>query len=157
MVITLGLLAVALVLHRRARRLPSVDEEQAVNPFRTRAYTMSVALMVIAIPSASFVLRAAGFAGAIVPVIAVLVGAHFFGLVRAFDSKRFALIGGAMCLVGVLALRLPVRLSLDTGTSIALRETMVGIGCALVLWVSVLGTVLPLWRETRYHATQERR
>lgn len=147
LVITLMLFAVALWFLRLARRLPSADGKNRVNPFRTRAYRISVLLMALAIPMTSIVLSNTGFENAIVPVIAIIVGLHFFGLIRAFDSQRFAIVGGAMCLVGVVALGLPVRLSFNTGASLALRETVVGVGCALILWVGVLETVFSMWRN----------
>lgn len=149
LVITLALFAVAFGFLRRARRLPSATGENAVNPFRTRAYRISVLLMAIAIPITNLILRNIGFEDALVPIIAIIVGLHFFGLVRAFDSQRFALIGGAMCLVGVVALGLPVHLSHNTGASFPVRETVVGVGCALILWGGALGTVLSTWQNMR--------
>ena len=149
LIITLALFAVAFGVFRFARRLPSAGDENAVNPFRTRAYWISVLLMALAIPSASVALRNNGFADALIPVVAIIVGLHFFGLIRAFDSLSFALIGGAMCLVGVLALGLPVHVSLNTGASIALRETVVGVGCALILWSGVLRTAISTWQDVR--------
>lgn len=147
--ITLALVAIAFGVRHLAGRFPSSEGETAVNPFRTRAYGVSVLLMVLAFPIASIGLRTTGFADALISVSAIIVGLHFFGLVRAFDSQRFALVGGAMCLVGVISLGLPVHVSLATGASLALRQTIVGIGCALVLWISILGTTIPMWRAAR--------
>lgn len=149
LVITLILFAVALGFLRLARRLPSANGENGGNPFRTRAYKISVLLMAIAIPITSIGLRNIGFEDAIVPVIAIIVGLHFFGLIRAFDSQRFAIIGGAICLVGVIALGLPAHLSLNTGASLPLRETVVGIGCALILWGGALETAISMWQTVR--------
>lgn len=145
LVITFVMLAVALRFLRLARRLPSANGEKTVNPFRTRAYGISVLLMTIAIPITSIVLTNTGFEEAVVPAIAIIVGLHFFGLIRAFDSQRFAIIGGAMCLVGAVALCLPVHLSLNTGNSLPIREIVVGVGCALILWGGALKTVISMW------------
>lgn len=147
--ITLAVVAIAFGVRCRVSRLPSSGDEAVVNPFRTRAYGISVLLMVLAFPIASVVLRTTGFEDALMSVIAIIVGLHFFGLVRAFDSQKFAIIGGAMCLVGVFSLGLPIHMSLTTGVSLALRQTIVGIGCALVLWGSILRTMIPLWRKVR--------
>ena len=146
--ITLALVVVAFGVRRLAGRFP-LGGEKGVNPFRTRSYKISVLLMVVAFPIASVVLRTTGFEDALMSVIAIIVGLHFFGLIRAFDSQRFAVIGGAMCLIGVLSLGIPVHMTLTTGISLALRQTIVGIGCALVLWGSILGTTIPLWWKTR--------
>ena len=143
--ITVILLAVAVRYLRLAGRLPSASDETTVNPFRTRAYGISVLLMSLSIPIVGIVLTNAGLADAIVPVIAIIVGVHFFGLIRAFDTQRFAIIGGAMCLVGVVALGLPVQLNLTMGGSLPLRETVVGIGCALILWIGALEAAFAMW------------
>ena len=142
---TVVLLAVAVRFFRLAGSLPLTSDETTVNPFRTRTYGISVGLMSLSIPIAGIALTNAGLADAIVPVIAVIVRLHFFGLIRVFDARRFAVIGGAMCLVGVVAITLPAQLSLTTGGTLPLRETVVGIGCALILWIGAFEAGISMW------------
>ena len=144
-VITLAFSAIVVRFRRIARQLPPAGGEKERNPFRTRAYKVSVLLMILAIPVTSVILRNNELAETTVSVIAIIVGLHFFGLIRAFGSQRFAVIGGAMCLIGVISLGLPVQLSFSGGTSIALRQAVVGMGCAVILWASALGIVIPTW------------
>lgn len=144
--ITAAFFGFGVVLFRLARRSPTTARTDAQNPFRTRAYGVSVLLMAISIPFAGIVLSNTGFENAIISVVAIVVGLHFFGLVRAFDATVFAVIGGAMCLLGGLSLGLPVHVTLDAGGVVLLRQAVVGIGCALVLWGGQLGTTVAVWR-----------
>lgn len=65
----------------------------------------------------------------LIPVIAIIVGAHFFGMVPALRSNEFWWVGGAMCLLPCLVMLLaPQKLWAPT----------VGIGCAAILWLSAV-------------------
>lgn len=74
------------------------------------------------------------------------MGLHFFGLVPAFRSRRFAVVGGAMVLVGLLSLLLPPGAD---GTYP--RGALVGLGCASVLWVSALQPLTTIRRPRSSH------
>ena len=113
------------------------------NPFRSGPYILAVAFEAIAIPLAAVALNSAGYPEAVVSAVAVIVGLHFFGLVPAFRSRRFAVVGGAMVLVGLLSLLLPPGAE---GTYP--RGALVGLGCAFVLWTSALQPLI----MTRRHA-----
>ncbi len=67
------------------------------------------------------------------PVVAIIVGLHFLGLVPAFRSGSFGWIAGAFCVIGGAALFLPAQLG-----EVALRQAVVGLGCAGVLWLAGL-------------------
>lgn len=130
---TLVLVAVAAVFNRRAQRFPP-DPTATKNPFRTTAYRVAVAAMLVAIPVAGRVLALTEQGDAVMPVVAVIVGLHFFGLVHAFESRTFAWVAGGFCVLGMGALFLPVR----AGEALALRHAVVGLGCALILWLGVV-------------------
>src|ERR671929_67452 len=70
-------------------------------PFSTRVYRFAVIAQVVAIPLVSRLLIVVGYPDAIISAIAVIVGLHFFGLIPAFQSWRFAAVGGTMILLGV--------------------------------------------------------
>ena len=113
------------------------------NPFRSRAYLLAVLFEVVAIPVAVVLLNRAGYPGAVGSAIVAIVGLHFFGLVPAFKSRRFAAVGGAMVLVGLLSLLLP---SVAGGASgVDPRGAATGLGSALVFWVGVLPLVISAW------------
>ena len=106
-VVTAVLLLTAARLLRLSRRLPRSSAGAGINPFRTRAYLLAVLFQAVAIPVAVVSLNRAGHPGAVGSAIVAIVGLHFFGLVPAFESRRFAAVGGAMVLVGLLSLLLP--------------------------------------------------
>ena len=122
-------------LLRLSRRLPARPAGAGANPFKTRAYRLAVLFEAVAIPVSAVVLNVAGYPGAVVSAVAAIVGLHFFGLIPAFRSRRFAAVGGAMVAVGLLSLLLP---SGGGAAGVDPRGAAVGLGCALVLWVGVL-------------------
>ena len=140
-VVTVILLLAVVRLLQFSRRLPDSPTEVGANPFVTWPYRLAVLFEIVAIPLAANVLNRAGYPGAVVSAVAVIVGLHFFGLISAFRSRRFAAIGGAMMLVGLCSLLLP------TGAGTSARGAMVGLGCALVLWVSALLPLVSTWRQ----------
>lgn len=138
---TLALLLAAFRLLRLSRRLPA--SPAGINPFGTRAYRVAVLFEAVAIPVSAVVLNNVGYPGAVVSAVAAIVGLHFFGLVPAFRSRRFALVGGAMLVISAVSLLLPGE---TPGASP--RGAVVGLGCAFVLWAGVL----PLVLSTRHGA-----
>ena len=141
--VTAALLAAAIRLFRLSRRSPSPSSGVGTNPnpFGTRAYRLAVLFQIVAIPLAAVVLNSAGYPGAVVSAVAVIVGLHFFGLVPAFGSRRFAAVGGAMVAVGLLSL----LVSSGAG-GMSPRGALVGLGCALVLWAGVFPQLASAWR-----------
>lgn len=143
--VTASLLAVAFRLSRRARRYPDASGAEA-NPFRSRPYQLAVLAEIGAIPLAGWLLTRAGRPDAIISAVAAIVGLHFFGLVPAFRSRLFALIGGAMVLLALLSLTLPPTVTIGaSGEQLGLRAAVVGLGSAVILWagsVPILTTTL---------------
>lgn len=142
---TLVLVAVAVTFNRNAGRHPSGIGTPPVNPFRTTAYRVAVAAMLVAIPVAGRVLTLSGHGDAIMPVVAVLVGLHFFGLAPAFRSRIFIWIAGAFCALRSAALFLTAEAG-ETG-ALQPRYAVVGLGCALILWISAVPVTLRTFRQ----------
>jgi hypothetical protein len=142
-VVTTTFLLAAARLLLLSRRLPRSSASAGTNPFRSRAYLLAVLFEVVAIPVAVVLLNRTGYPGAVGSAIVAIVGLHFFGLVPAFKSRRFAAVGGAMVLVGLLSLLLP---SVAGGASgVDPRGAATGLGSALVFWVGVLPLVISAW------------
>lgn len=145
--VTAALIGLAVSLLRAARRWPGADD-QGRNPFRTRDYQLAVLAEIIAIPLAGRLLTASGRPDAVMPAVAAIVGLHFFGLVRAFQSWRFAVVGGAMVLLALVSLALPPSARMGaSGALIGVRAAFVGLGCAALLWGGALSVVLGTWRR----------
>ncbi|MDE2305833.1 MAG: hypothetical protein KGL34_09745 [Gammaproteobacteria bacterium] len=94
-------------------------------------YAISVAIEVVAIVVAVLVLRRMGRQGAIMPTIAVIVGAHYSGLWLATGERILLALGAALIAVGLAGFRVPVPR----------RSVTVGFGCALLLWAAALVTI----------------
>lgn len=138
----------------RAARGASANDTGTINPFRTRAYGLAVAAEFIAIPIVSRVLTLTGYSDAIISTIAVIVGLHFFGLIGAFQSRRFAVVGSAMVFLGLLSLFLPPSVVVGASENVvALRTAVVGWGCALILWTGILPLVRATHRQLRNSPT----
>ena len=135
-VVTAAFLLAAACLLRLSRRLPRSSSGVGTNPFRTRAYLLAVLFQAVAIPVAVTVLNRADHPGAVGSAIVAIVGLHFFGLVPAFKTRRFAAVGGAMVLIGLLSLLLPSGVGGASGADP--RGAATGLGSALVFWVGVL-------------------
>jgi hypothetical protein len=147
LIVTLALIGMAIVVLRAARQRPGGDG-QMPNPFRTRDYQLAVLAEIIAIPLAGRLLTAAGKPDAVMPAVAAIVGLHFFGLIRAFRSWRFAIVGSAMVLIALLGLALPSAVSVGaSGEQLGLRAAVVGLGCALCLWAGIASVLVPAWRQ----------
>jgi hypothetical protein len=146
--VTLAYIIAAYRFHRRASQLPAGAGDLGPNPFGTWPYRLAVIGEIIAIPLAGRLLSASGHGDAIMPAVAIIVGLHFFGLIPAFRSWHFAWVGGAFCAIAAAALAMPARISVgDSAEQLALRSAIVGLGCALVLWASILPITLAARRQ----------
>jgi hypothetical protein len=76
-----------------------------------------------------------------VPVMALIVGAHFFPLAHLFQVKIYYISGLLLCLLSAITLlTFPVRVSWENH-QIMVWWTSVGFGSALILW----GTGVAVW------------
>ena len=76
-----------------------------------------------------------------VPVMALIVGAHFFPLAHLFQVQIYYISGSLLCLLSAITLfTLPVRVTWENH-QIILWWTSVGFGSALILW----GTGVAVW------------
>ena len=145
------LLGIALHFTRTARGLPETNTQaRASNPFRSRLYNIAAGAQFVAIFLVARLLTALGYADAIIAAVAIIVGLHFFALIPVFQSWRFAAVGAAMILLGLGSLLLPPTIAWNMGSeTFALRTAVVGLGCAIILWLGVAPLVLSTWQQTR--------
>jgi hypothetical protein len=98
--------------------------------FNGKIYGVFVTLEFLAILIVAVLLNRSGRTEYLIPVTALIVGLHFFGMVPATHSNEFWWVGGAMCVLPLLTM---VILPQPWWTPV------VGFGCALILWLSGLG------------------
>lgn len=104
---------------RAARRQP-----------RWAYYVGAIVVEIASIALAQAWLTARGLEPLLFPVIGVIVGLHFTGLWLAFARRRFLALAGAMTVINLLAIVLP----LDPGTRLMLS----GFGSSACLLVTAL-------------------
>jgi len=97
--------------------------------FNGKAYGLSVAFESFLIFLAVFFLRSGDRKRFLLPIISIIVGLHFFGLVWALGSNEYWFVGSAMCLLSILTISILPR---------NLWDSVVGLGCAVLLWFSVI-------------------
>jgi len=97
--------------------------------FNGPVYGIFVTLEFIAILTAAIWLNGTGRTEYLMPVIAFIVGAHFFGMVPALRSNDFWWVGGVMCALPLATVSILPR---------KIWSPVVGIGCAVILWLSAL-------------------
>lgn len=145
--VTIALAVTAYSFRQAASQVPAAPSGSTINPFQTWPYRLAVLAEVVAIPIAARMLVARGYADAIMPVVAIIVGLHFLGLIPAFRSWTFAWVGGAFCVLALAALGLPAQVTpAGSDSVIALRNAIVGFGCALILWLSLVPMVVSIRR-----------
>ncbi|HVC21334.1 MAG TPA: hypothetical protein VNE16_14765 [Vicinamibacterales bacterium] len=109
-----------------------------VSPFRRPAYRRAVMFEAVAIPVAVVLLDLHDLATYIPPVVAAIVGVHFFGLVAAFRTRLYWWVGLAMCAIAGLSVAL---------APVADWATFVALGCGAVLWCTALGRIVRIRRR----------
>ncbi|OIK12651.1 hypothetical protein [Bacillus sp. MUM 13] len=93
------------------------------------------------IATASAICSAANHLDLFVPVMALIVGAHFFPLARLFRVRIHYIAGTLLCLLAIVTLLiLPVRITIEHH-QIEVWWVTLGFGSALILW----GTGAALW------------
>ena len=150
LIISAVLFGMALFFLRSTSDLPT-PATQAINPFRSRLYNLAVSAQFVAIFLGAQLLTRMGYPDAIISLVAIIVGVHFFALIPVFQSWRFAGVGSAMILLGLGSLLLPPSVTLaSTGETVAVRTATVGLGCALILWAGVAPLVSSTWQQLRH-------
>ena len=77
--------------------------------FNGKAYGLSVAFEAILIFLAVLLLSSGDRRRFLLPIISIIVGLHFFGLVWAFGSNEYWFVGSAMCLLSILTMSILPR------------------------------------------------
>lgn len=130
------------LLWRESRRLPD-EVASAAGDDRHEGLWFGVifGLEGASIAVASVVCNAVGRLDLFFPIMALIVGLHFFPLAWLFRQRAHYLAGALLCLVGFVTLvAVPVSATLG-GRQILARSLGVGFGCAAILW----GTGLLFW------------
>ncbi|MFJ7886704.1 hypothetical protein ACIQYL_01285 [Lysinibacillus xylanilyticus] len=95
----------------------------------------------VLIAAASVICVSTNHLGLFVPVMALIVGAHFFPLAHLFKVKIYYITGSLLCLISAITLfTLPVKVTWGS-YQIMVWWTFLGFSSALILW----GTGVAVW------------
>lgn len=138
--VTLVLLTGAISLFGKARKMNSAaftpeDKEhwRKIN----RKFGLIFGLEGVAIFIASIICNAINQFELFFPIMALIVGIHFFPLAQLFREKFYYGTGAVLCILGIITFFLPMEATIGHVTLIA-TSAFIGFGSALTLWVTGL-------------------
>jgi len=157
LLLTVGTVAFAAALIAAAVRLLLVTQRMRsgtpINPFKAFSYRLALIFEAIAIPVVDGDLSKTHHAVYVAPVTAIIVGIHFFGLVPAFKTRLYLVIGGAMCALASLTMfLLPATETVGGAVSphqFLIWTVVVSLGCAAILWLSAITRLMHAYQWVR--------
>lgn len=136
LLVGIGLLIGGIRLFIASRRLPNyVSKDDARQGKRTGVgFGIIFATEIVFIFVASVICNALHRFDLFYPIMALIVGLHFFPLAYLFQAKFYFLVGALLCLLAIISL-LAVPESDTFGSQlIMLRWVVLGFSAALILW-----------------------
>lgn len=134
--IVLLLVAAGWMLVQAARHLPQEGQTRFQARFRT--YLQVVRIEYVAIAAAVILGNVIHQQIWIMPVIALIVGIHFFALVNILQRVPALVKGALLCLTIIITVALLPATVRFNGGEVVLWAFVPGIACAMVLWVDAV-------------------
>lgn len=140
LLVGLGLLIGGIALLRASRHLPNqVTEADFQRGNRTGMWFGIVfATEGILIAVASAICNAINRFDLFFPIMAIIVGVHFWPLAALFEVKAYYLVGVLLCVLALITFAVPEQGNLG-GQPITAPWVVLGFGAALILWSVGLG------------------
>lgn len=138
-IMTLILLTGAISLFGKARNMNHAATAEDREHWRkiNRKFGLIFGLEGLAIFIASVICNMTNNFEVFFPIMAIIVGIHFFPLARLFRENFYYGTGVMLCILGVITFFLPMNATVNNVTLIA-TSTFIGFGSALTLWVTGL-------------------
>ncbi|NUU79056.1 DUF7010 family protein [Paenibacillus xylanilyticus] len=136
-IVTLTLLIGAISLFGKARNMNNVTAEKEREKWNriNRKFGMIFGLEGLAILIASVLCNLFDHFEVFFPIMAIIVGIHFFPLARLFRQNFYYGTGIVLSILGIISLFIPLNTTFGDVSLIA-RSTFIGFGSALTLWVT---------------------
>jgi hypothetical protein len=140
LIVVAGLIVAIVQLWRHAEVLPSGgDSEEAVYGDKTgRWFGLVFTIEALAIFVAARVLSISSHNTLIAPVIALIVGIHFLPLAALFRVRAYYVTGTVLSLLAIICIVAVTRGLNFGGSSLFIWSSIVGIGSAVILWVTAI-------------------
>lgn len=140
-IIGIGLLIGGISLLVASRRLSNQVAETDIRRWkRTQIwFGITFASEIVLIVVASVICNALNRFDLFFPIMAIIVGVHFFPLAALFEVKLYYLVGALLCLLAIITLfAVPESVSFG-GQPITAQWVVLGFGAAIILWGVGLG------------------
>jgi len=151
-IVTLILLSGAISLFVKARKMDhaATQEERDQRKQINRKFGLIGGLEGLAILIASVICNMINHFELFFPIMAIIVGIHFFPLAGLFRERFYYGTGAILCILGVITFFLPTNAAVNNVTLVA-TSTFIGFTSALTLWV----TGLRIWTHALNQLKQE--
>ncbi|MFE6076495.1 DUF7010 family protein [Paenibacillus sp. NPDC057886] len=138
-IMTLILLSGAISLFGKARNMNHAATPEEIEQRRNinRKFGLVFGLEGLAIFIASVICNMINYFEVFFPIMAIIVGIHFFPLARLFRENFYYGTGITLCILGVITFFLPINATVNNVSLIA-TSTFIGFSSALTLWVTGL-------------------
>lgn len=138
-VVTLILLIGAISLFGKARNMNNAVTPKERKDWKriNQKFGLIFGLEGLAIFIASVICNIINHFEVFFPIMAIIVGIHFFPLAQLFREKFYYGTGAVLCILGIISLFLPTNATFGD-VSLIVTSTFIGFGSALTLWVTGL-------------------
>lgn len=149
-IVTLILLFGAISLFGKARsmRATVTPKEREDRKKTNRKFGLIFGLEGLAICIASIICNLTNHFEVFFPIMAIIVGLHFFPLAALFREKFYYGTGVVLCILGIITFFLPMNATIGHVSLIA-TSTFIGFGAALTLWVTGLRIWITILKQLK--------
>lgn len=136
-IVTIVLLVAAISLFGKSKNMSSNVTPNVREDWKTinRKFGLIFGLEGLAICIASIICNLIDRFELFFPIMAIMVGIHFFPLARLFKEKFYWGTGAALCILGIISFFLPIEAAYNSA-SIVPRSIFIGFGSAITLWIT---------------------
>jgi hypothetical protein len=149
-IVTLVLLFGSITLFGRAKKFTnsSTQEDSAHWKMVNRKFMLIFGLEGVAIAIASVICNVTNHFELFFPIMAIIVGVHFFPLARLFRVNSHHVTGAILCVLGIITFFLPMSATV-AGVPIILTSVFIGFASALTLWANGLSIWITTLKKIR--------
>ncbi|KRE90461.1 hypothetical protein ASG89_09240 [Paenibacillus sp. Soil766] len=140
--------AISLFITSRSMNHTVTPKEREVSKRINQKFGFIFGLEGIAIFLASVICHTIDHFQVFFPIMAIIVGIHFFPLAQLFREKFYYSTGIVMSMLGIISFFLPLNATIGNVTFIAM-STFIGFGSALTLWVTGLRIWMTLQKKLK--------
>ncbi|MCR8644372.1 hypothetical protein NV379_17095 [Paenibacillus sp. N1-5-1-14] len=149
-IVTLILLIGSFSLFGKARNMNNAVTPEGREDWRkiNRKFGLIFGLEGVAIFIASIICNLIHQFELFFPIMAIIVGIHFFPLAQLFREKFYYGTGIVLCILGIITFFLPMEITISNVSLIA-TSTFIGFGSALTLWVTGLRIWITIQKQLK--------